>query len=250
MVPIGLSALALAVSLVTSWRTHFTRFNLIAASGPMTMRIHRFKSEGESWLLPHLVVSLSVTNSGAQIGRVLDSRLTVRYPNLPVADAYETFELHGEYDRKAYEENAAARLRMITEARLDDGVPFVVLPKSTVTKFLLFSTRWDQSVRQSNFEVALEVLTDKRRKWITIEKWNFHVNGTLWRGLEELDTSLAAFPTRYFEMADRPSTNPADLHEYTRDPDVERDSAEFPAPSHEVLPPGSSSGKRRKGATS
>jgi hypothetical protein len=237
LVPIAISVLALVVALTTLWKTHLTRFRLIAASGPMTMRIHRFRSDGESWLLPHFVASLSFTNGGAQLGRVLDLRLIVRYPDLPIKKAYETFRLHGQYDRKGYDKHSSGRLKMIDEARLDDGVPFVILPKSTVTKFLLFDTRWERPVRQNNLEVELEVLTDKSRQWRVIEAWPFSVGGGMWRELEESGTSLDTFPKRYFEQADQPSINPTDLHKYTQDPDVvaEAESATPFAPSYETL---------------
>lgn len=165
VLPIALSGVSLIISLVTLWRAHLAPFKIVTAAGPLSMRLHAMSSEQQTWQLPHFSISLGMTNSGSQIGRVLDIRCKVRYPSLPIPGAYEIFRCVGEFDPVKYDEHAGKRLLMMRMAKITALTSFTILPKTTVTKFLVFSTRWDTQVRQRSVEAEIELLTDRTSQW-------------------------------------------------------------------------------------
>ena len=52
-----------------------------------------------------------------------------------------------------------------------DWMPYVVLPKNTVSKNLILETRWDEPVIQKNVNVNLEIYTNAKKEWIKINQW-------------------------------------------------------------------------------
>ncbi len=161
---------ALTISGITLWRTQFARFRLIVAGGPIRLRQHAMTNSGDEWLLPHLAVTLGFTNGGSVPGRILDIRAVVKYPALPINNPYEVFHCIGEFDTQAYEATSSQRLRMMG-SRIRHFTPFVILPRETETRFLVFSKRWDKPVRQKQLLVEVQIRTDKSQQWVTVETW-------------------------------------------------------------------------------
>lgn len=208
----AISCLALSVSAIALWRTHFSPFTVVATFGPLRVGIHRMKNGNQSWRLPHVAISASFTNSGARLGRIMDIRITLRYVALPIADARETFRCHGEYDEKGYLEGHHKRFEMI-KAKTGEFLPFVILPKSTVTKFYVFDRRWDTLVRQRAVEIDFEIRTDAGRGWTRLETWQVpHLGSAWWNEIESGGTFTIGVPG-----TESPVTHPADLHDHTLD---------------------------------
>ncbi|MEV0677979.1 hypothetical protein AB0I60_15835 [Actinosynnema sp. NPDC050436] len=213
------SLLALAVAAVTLWRAQLSPFRLIVTADRVTLRVHRMESDDESWLLPHFALSAGFTNSGTQVGRVLGVRVVLRYTSLPIPDAYEVFPCHGEYDPVKYEAHSGLRSTMITEAKLDDFMPFVVLPKTTVAKFYVFSVRWDRPVRQAEMHLDLEVLHDRSGDWTSTHTWRLSMSGWAWNTVEE-GASFGFTAEGGASKHSAPDVHPSDLHKYTLDEEL------------------------------
>ncbi|WP_131821950.1 hypothetical protein [Mycobacteroides chelonae] len=231
-VPIAISLLALGVSGTTLWRTQLSPFKLLTTAGPMEFRRHAFVAGDDRWYLPHLATTVGFTNAGAKPGRILDIRAVVRYTAIPIQDAYEVYKCLGVFDPTHYRNSASRRLEMMDKARIGDLAPFVVLPKVTETKFLVFDGRWETPVRQKEMLVDLEVLTDQSSDWQTVERWRFsHMSTSLWHHIESGGSFLTR---RASDNRTDPMTNPRDLHKYTLDPDLDTANAEAMGPSYEI----------------
>lgn len=208
MLPYGLSALALVVSLTALWKTHFARFHPKGTVGALTMRVYPWRNGNERWFVPTFEVPISVTNAGAVPGVVTGVRLVLRYPELPISDNKECVYAEWELDREAEEQFDAQRK---WSEKAMSWMPFVVLPKTTVTRRLVFDTRWEKPVIQSKVEFALEVATGPK-DWTTLGKWIFGLNAPVWKGLVQ----GGAFSTDPTDTAKKwREVNPRDLHKYT-----------------------------------
>ena len=209
---IGVSVLALIVSGASLWRTHFSPMHLIVASGPLDLRITPFRTKKGRWFVVDAIGDFTFTNSGARPGIVRDARLKVEYPSLPIPKAHEYFDLNSEVDPRKFEKYAKNRLDWKDNAEIGEGAPFVLLPKESKAKKLVFWGRWEAPVIQP-LTLTLEVYTDHSRKWVRYDSWQHQLDEELWSHLANERGSMSASPTS------RPSivheTNPPDLHKYT-----------------------------------
>ncbi|MFD3562458.1 hypothetical protein ACFWVU_22685 [Streptomyces sp. NPDC058686] len=211
----GISSLALMISLATLWQSHLSKFRPVTAAGPLTLRICQIESSGKSWFISQADCRLSITNAGARVGKVLGMRMMVRYPGLPIPDAHEYFLPHSEVEPVRFKEHAKNRFIWIKKASLGEATPFVILPRSSVSKHVVFDKRWDDPVIQEEIQFILEILTDRDTRWITVERWMHRLDGSAWSQLTEVGGSIRVEPA---SVGDRDShdTVPTNLHEFTR----------------------------------
>ena len=153
-------------------------------------------------------------NEGARSGKVIGLRIRTRYPNLPISNNYEIFHPLCEVDYKVFEPIINQRFEWIDKAVLGEWSSFVVLPKETVTKHLVFETRWDEPVIQENVVFELEMLTDVSKKWRKLAEWKFHLSPAVWSELTEVGASFTCFE-KDSALFYKDSINPPDLHKYT-----------------------------------
>ncbi|WP_157878794.1 hypothetical protein [Streptomyces sp. CT34] len=210
-----ISSLALVISLATLWQSHLAKFKTVAVAGPLQLRISQIKSSDTSWYIPQVDCRVTISNTGARVGKVLGIRMVARYPLLPIPGAHEIFSAHSEVDSVLYRKHGADRFTWIDKASLGDAAPFVLLPRSSTSKHVVFDTRWDDPVIQDEIEFTLEILTDRVAKWIAVEKWTHSIRGIEWSELTEVGTAFTVHPASAGSR--RPFTTvPSDLHEYTR----------------------------------
>ncbi|HKS48763.1 MAG TPA: hypothetical protein VJT49_27375 [Amycolatopsis sp.] len=163
------SVAALIVAVASLWRTHLAPFSPIPAIGRLTLFVEQITSKSEWWYVARVVVTVNVTNAGARAGVVTDARVVAHYPDHPVEGAHETFFLVGELDPSKYH-RLKSRRDLFSEAYVDAGIPFVVLPKDTVSKLLMFSTRWDHEARLEHVRWDLQLRMNGGR-WRTVQFW-------------------------------------------------------------------------------
>lgn len=210
-----ISSLALIISLATLWQSHLSKFRPVTAAGPLTLRICQIESSENSWYISQVDCRFSITNAGAQVGKVLGMRMMVRYPGLPIPDAHEYFLPHSAVDPVRFKEHANHRFNWIKEASLGEAAPFVVLPRSSVSMHVVFDKRWDDPVIQEEIQFILEILTDRDSQWITVERWTHHLDGSTWSQLAEVGSSIRVEPASV-RHDDLHATVPVNLHEFTR----------------------------------
>jgi hypothetical protein len=154
-----------------------------------------------------------VTNEGARPGNIIDLRLSLHFPSLPIPENKELigpkFEIEPSNARKIVSE----RFKWIDEIVIGDWMPFTVLPRQSVTKHLIFETRWEEPVIQDRIIASLDLMSDSSERWKHIAAWEFPQNAELWGELANRGTSCAVNPKgspEYYKTC-----HPPDLHEYT-----------------------------------
>lgn len=211
----AISSLALAISLTTLWQSHLARFRPISVAGPLKLRIYRFEADGESWYIPQVDCQTTITNTGAQAGKVLGLRMVARYPLVSVPDAHEVFYGCSEVDTGPFREHESSRLEWLAQANPRDAAPFILLARSSATKHVVFDRRWDAPVVQGKIEFSLEMLASPRAKWVRVEKWEHRLDARTWSELAEVGTAITVAPVHAGTFGPFDPV-PADLHTYTR----------------------------------
>ena len=209
------AAIAAIISVIALWQTHFAPFRVLTASGDLSFSIYPIKSEDQGWFIPSFLVPILLTNTGARPGQVEGLRIKVSYPDLPIPDNQELFEPNFEIHPQRVGEIDRERFSWIETATIGRWMPFIILPKQTVTKVLIFETRWDEPVIQNNIHAALEIYTGAIQKWNPIANWDLVLSAEVWTALVNAETPLL-FPERNARDAHSHSLVPPDLHKYTR----------------------------------
>lgn len=222
---------AFILSFVALWKTHFSRFRPISVVGDLGLRVYPVKG-GEcncascqqaeanvaakdadaGWHIPSADFIVSVTNDGARPGRILGLRLAVSYPKLPVTNNRELFNCNFEVNSSAFVSIGADRWEWAEQAVIGDFVPYVVLPKNTVTKHFVFESRWDTPVVQDVAKFVLEMRTDASKKWMPVGEWILPLDRSAW-GFMVDGARLCSQPID--AISSETSVYPPDLHKYT-----------------------------------
>lgn len=210
-----ISLLSLTISLVVLWRGFLSRFQPITTIGDLRLRIYPIKNGKQRWFIPSLDVPVNIANDAARAGKILGIRIILNFPKLPINDNREIYYPKWEVDPQKFTKLAQYRFHWIDEAAKAEWVPFVILPKTTVTKHIIFETgRWDEPVIQEELVYRMEILTDSNEQWLEIGKWALNLYPELWSELVENGTSIG---TRNLISVDieGESRFPNDLHKYT-----------------------------------
>jgi hypothetical protein len=226
--PLVFSCIAVIISCIALWKTHFARFSPLALAGNLQHRLYPIRNGEERWYITSFDVPVSITNPGAKPGIVTGLRLHLHYPELPFAGNYEFI--------RATSDLKPDKLRHINENRfnwLDEVVashwsPFVVLPKATVAKHFLFETRWDKPVVQDRITATLELQIDGRDAWSTVTEWEIVLSPRMW-------VTLVNGGGMYYVPVNTPlpvesECFPEDLHKHT--------GAKTPLPTEGLVPEG------------
>jgi hypothetical protein len=213
--PTVVSSFALVIALITLWRTHLSPFRIVSVVGPMNFRLHVLNTgSSDRKFASNFAVAIGVTNAGARLGRVLAIRAKICYPELPPKPAFETLLCVGEYDPVKYLKHSRETTSMFQEAKLGDLTPFVVLPRDTVTKFVVFRGFWDdRPVSQRRIYIELECLTDRVDTWHSLGKWEFPLGKHEWGELVLGST----FTSHSDEVPGSAERRPSNLSEYLYD---------------------------------
>lgn len=204
---------ALGVSLASLWKTHFAKFNPITTVGRLCQRIYPIRSEEHRWYISSFDLPITVTNEGARPGNVIDLRLSIHFPSLPIPGNKELIRPIFEIDPSNARKINRERFKWIEEIVIGEWMPFTVLPKKSVTKHLLFETRWEKPVVQDRIIATLELMSDSSEKWKHIGTWEFSLRAELWGELANRGRSCAVNPKgspQYHETC-----QPLELHKYT-----------------------------------
>ncbi len=210
-----LSIAAFVISVVALWQTHFAKFRAITTCGTLQIRIYPIRSKNNKWYLPSVDIPISITNEGARAGKVMGLRIRTNFPDLPIPNNYEIFQPEWEIDHKIFEPISGNRFEWIEKAVIADWMPFVVLPKQTITKHLIFESKWDEPVIQENISFELEINTDTDKKWRSIAKWHFVLSAPMWSELTNNGAAIACYEANTQSLLFKESINPSDLHKYT-----------------------------------
>lgn len=205
---------AFGVSLASLWKTHFSKFNSVAATGKLTHRIYPIKSEDRRWFISSFGLPITITNDGARTGNIIGLRLIFHYPDIPIPGNKETvnpvFEIKPSDARKIDQE----RFEWLDKLVIGEWMPFTILPRQSITKHLIFETRWDYPVVQNRIKAHLEILSNKSKNWKQINEWDLYLDAASWGELANRGTSCSYTP-KGFQQQSYAECKPDDLHKYT-----------------------------------
>jgi hypothetical protein len=205
-----ISLIAIALSGIAIWKTHFVRFSPILSIGSCRHRIYPIKSDNERWYISSFDIPISFTNQGAQAGRIDDIRVKITFPKLPIDGHYEMFYPKWDVNGKELSQN---RFSWIKTSVKEDWMPFIVLPKETKNKHLVFETRWDEPVIQESVECELQIRFDGKKEWKEISQWKIRLTKQVWYDMAENGVSYGTSPD--LKMDKKDFIHPEDLHKYT-----------------------------------
>ena len=176
VISIVISVAAFILSIIALWQTHFAKFKIVCAAGSLQFKIYPFSNKGENWYIPSVDVPIAITNIGAQVGKIVGLRIQVKYQNLQASNNFEFFSPEWEVDYNKYHPISNTRFEWIDKAVIGNWTPFIVLPKQTITKHIIFEKRWEEPVFHDNVVFELEILTNISKKWQTVAQWNAHLS--------------------------------------------------------------------------
>jgi hypothetical protein len=208
-----ISLAAFAVASIALWKTHFSRFSAISACGALRTRIYPITNDNESWYIPSFDLSISITNGGARPGIVLALRLSLHYPDIPIPNNRELVYADWEIDATDAREIDKHRFEWMDKLNVTDWRPFPILPKETVTKHIIFETRWDDPVIQKRVVCQLELRSDAKAKWQKVAHWELDFSPATWAAMANHGTGFM-FPPEG-SPATLEACEPEDLHKYT-----------------------------------
>jgi hypothetical protein len=211
--PLLVSGAAFAVSTVALWKTHFAPGKVIVAGGSLRLHIYPITNEGRNWFMSSFDLPLSFTNAGAQPLLVTGVRLRLHFPDLPIDGNCEYMNAKWEIDPARYQEIGRNRFTWIKKLVRGEAMPFPMLGKQTVTKHLIFESRWDTPVVQKRVECRLEVRTAHNEAWQRTETWSLSLAATVWADLTTLGCGLAFCPDSS-PLRDK-CVFPDNLHDFT-----------------------------------
>ena len=201
-ISIAISIAAFILSIITLWQSHFSKFNLVNTVGNLQIRIYPLQHKKDKWYLPTIDIPLSLTNEGARVGKVLGLRIRAHFPDLPKPNNYQLINPKCEVDYKKFKSMSNQSFKWMDEAIIGEWMPFVVLPKQTITKHLVFQSRWDEVVIQDNVIFELEIYTNIKKKWLRIAQWEATLSSEIWSSKIESMSSFV-FPEENMEQIEK-----------------------------------------------
>ena len=204
---------ALVMGIINLWRTHFATLHPISIPGCLRLRVYPIKFLTDRWFMVSQDLPISFCNPGAQPVIVTGLRLRLHFPGIPIPGNQELIDAKFEIDPLLAPRISWDRFQWIKELSPALWMPFVVLPKQTVLKHLIFETRWNDPVIQSNVEVSLEIRSSAKTDWSQISKWDVSLDMKHWVSLANDGHSMAYYDADGIVWG--PQCTPEDLHKYT-----------------------------------
>jgi hypothetical protein len=238
-ISIAISSAAFILSVIAIWQTHFAKFKIVCSAGNLRLQIYPF----ERHYLPCVDIPIMVTNVGAQAGKIIGIRVRVSFPSLSISKNYEFLDPIWDVDYKKYNPISNKRFEWIDKAVVGEWMPFVVLPKQTISKHLIFESKWDEPVFYDNAVFELEIRTSISRKWKKIARWNISLSPGM---LDENIDSVSSFiymETSSEEIERKENTELVELHNQIN-AEYRLKTSEFKEQSS--LPPSRKKAKSRK----
>lgn len=186
LISIAISIAAFILSATALWQTHFAKFRIVCSAGNLRLQIYPF----ENRYIPSVDIPITITNVGAQAGKVTGARVRISYPDLSISNNYEFFNPKWNVEYEKYNPISNKRFEWIDKAVVGEWMPFIVLPKQTISKHLVFESHWDEPVFYDNAIFDLEIRTSTSKKWQKVARWDISLSPGM---LDENIDSVSSF---------------------------------------------------------
>jgi len=213
MLPVVFSFIALCVSCIALWKGHFARFSPLALAGNLRHRVYPIRSGDRHWYISSFDLPVSITNPGARPGLVTGLRLRLHYPELPFAGNYEFISAQWELKPDKVNCIDKNRFEWLPEVTSCEWSPFVILPKATSAKHILFEARWEEPVIQKRIVATLELQADWRTEWLNVTDWQLVIIPPIW--IDLVNGGAVGYVPEKGKVPFHSECSPPDLHKYT-----------------------------------
>ena len=180
MLSVLASVAALIISIVALWRAYFARFRPLILTGDLFFKIFPIKDSGAKWYIPSATVTISVANEGARPGAVLGLRLVATYPKKISVPHYEVLAPAFDLDATMDEVIGENRFSWLKEHSTGNWKPIVIPTGGTITKRLVFETRWDNPIAPDLMVLSLEIFSNANKHWTKVNEWEIPLRVKEW----------------------------------------------------------------------
>jgi hypothetical protein len=167
-----ISVVALILSIISLWRSHFAKFKPLIITGDLFFQIFPIMNSKNKWFIPSAIVTISIANEGARPGAIYGLRITATYPKKHAIDHNDVLEAVFELDVSKDEVIGKNRFPWLNEHSSVSWTPVIVPAGGTITKRLAFETRWNNPIAPEEMKLSLEILTNKKKKWQKADEWH------------------------------------------------------------------------------
>jgi hypothetical protein len=179
-IPIGISILALVVSLVSLWRSFLSPFKLKVSFDAPTFTLYKItpKMSGgtSTWWIPSFDMGFTFYNIGSQVGEITDIRLSAALKNEKgeIEKVYPFFATWV-VDYPTFNRDAPDRFKWLDTSMVREWYPMFLTGNSQqAIHLVLESDRWEKRF-VGTFELTLEIFTSENKAWTTHATYRFPI---------------------------------------------------------------------------
>ena len=227
--PAALAVLALAISMIALWQTHFARSRVLAAAGNATLAVYPIRGDGSKWYILSLEAPVTLANPGAKPVQVTGLRVNARFTDIDVGpqtcDLPATFVVQ-DHDHGLREDGRFAWLHVATRI----WQPILILSRSDIAHTVVFERRIEHPIG-GRIEFDLEAFTQPSGKWRQLARWNLNLTPSLFSVAIRSRGPAVNFPPEDSPNTPR-NTDPADLLNRVRVSETDLPEPPFVGASH------------------
>lgn len=167
------SILALAVSLLSLWKSTLSPFKLEVSYSSPTFTLYRISPEmsgrRRTWWVPSIDMGFTFYNLGKRGGEVTDVRLEGK---LRSEEADKTFVFYARWivDFRKFQQNRGDRLKWVESSIERDWYPLILAGDEHETLHVIFEGfRWDRKYT-GKLDLSLQIFSSKKAEWVEYEK--------------------------------------------------------------------------------
>lgn len=167
IVAIIISFLALGLSALIGWWTHWSRFHLVVVVGHPEFRIPIF-GENRDWHTIRVLLTVCFANEGARSGQVTDSRIVLKSQN---GEAKLTLPAHFLVDVTKYIKQTDCSTGINEMDYLESGwYPFLLQGRTEITRHIVFQIG-TETVQSGQYTMELQTLSSEKPSWQHSASW-------------------------------------------------------------------------------
>jgi hypothetical protein len=170
------------------------------------------RSNDGRWYIVSAFIPISFANPGARPGKVLSMRIIATFPKANLPRHRDVLHAVFQIDADGQRDASKPRFEWL-DLYATPWLPFVVLPKATVSQLVLFEKRWDRPIVQDQMHLVLEGFTDTARRWKRLAEWDVPLDRKTWSIFLNEPISAIGFGVTPKSHPDDESSRPENLNE-------------------------------------
>lgn len=186
------SILALAVSLLSLWKSTLSPFKLKVSYDSPTFTLYKISPEmsgrKKTWWVPSIDMDFTFYNLGKRGGEVTDIRLEGK---LRSKEAERRFVFYAKWivSFKKFQQNRDERLKWVESSIERDWYPLILTGDEQKTFHVIFEGfRWDRKYT-GNLDLSLQIFSSKKDEWMEYEKFEHSITENMYNATSPIRLS-------------------------------------------------------------